>query len=72
MQIVRRNEMREKLRRGLIMPLLVAVLAFGVFVRSPGSENVRAVQILPLIGVGIGLGVALAHLRILLAMKSEK
>jgi len=64
--------MREKLRRGLIMPLLVAVLAFGAFIRSPGSENVRVVHILSLIGVGMGLGVALAHVKILLGMRSEK
>jgi hypothetical protein len=62
--------MREKLRRGMILPLLVSVLAFGAFLRSPGSENVRAVQILALIGVGMGLGVALAHFKILMGMKS--
>jgi hypothetical protein len=33
---------------------------------------VRAVQMLALIAVGMGLGVALAHIKILLGMKSEK
>jgi len=64
--------MKDQLRRGLIVPLLVAVLAFGAFLRMPGSENVRAVQILSLIGVGMGLGVALAHIKILLGMKSDQ
>jgi hypothetical protein len=64
--------MREKLRRGLIIPLLVAVLGFGAFIRSPGSENVRTVQMLALIAVGMGLGVALAHIKILLGMKSDQ
>ena len=64
--------MKDKLRRGLIMPLLVSVLAFGAFLRSPGSENVRAVQMLSLIGAGMGLGVALAHIKILLGMKSDQ
>jgi hypothetical protein len=52
--------------------LLAAVIAFGAFIRIPGSENVRAVQILALIGVGMGLGVALAHVKILLGMRSSK
>ena len=64
--------MKDQLRRGLIVPLLVAVLAFGAFLRMPGSENVRAVQILSLIGVGMGLGVARAHIKILLGMKSDQ
>jgi hypothetical protein len=38
----------------------------------PGSENVRAVQMLALIAVGMGLGVALAHIKILLGMKSDQ
>lgn len=64
--------MKDKLRRGLIVPLLVSILGFGAFLRAPGSENVRAVQILSLLATGMGLGVALAHIRILLAIKSDK
>ena len=63
---------KKELRRGLVAPLLVSVLAFGAFLRMPGSENVRAVQMLALLGSGMGLGVALAHLRVLLAMGSGK
>ena len=59
---------KKELRRGLVAPLLVSVLAFGAFLRMPGSENVRAVQMLALLGSGMGLGVALAHLRVLLAL----
>jgi hypothetical protein len=64
--------MKDKLRRGLIMPLFAAALGFTAFLRIPGSENVRAVQMLALIAVGLGLGVALAHIRILLGMKSDQ
>jgi hypothetical protein len=63
---------KKELRRGLIAPLLVFVLGFGAFLRMPGSENVRAVQMLPLLGAGMGLGVALAHIRVLLGMGSQK
>ncbi|HSS99169.1 MAG TPA: hypothetical protein VLK33_19175 [Terriglobales bacterium] len=64
--------MKEKLRRGMLMPLLASVLALGAFLRIPGSENVRVVQMLALIAIGMGLGVALAHIRILLGMKSDQ
>jgi len=63
---------RNELRRGLVTPLLVFGLAFGAFFRMPGSENVRAVQMVALLGAGMGLGVALAYLRVLLAMRSGK
>ncbi len=64
--------MKIGLRRGLVIPLLVSLLGFGVFLRSPGSENVRAVQILALICVGMGIGVAVAYIRILLGMRAVK
>lgn len=63
--------MRDQLWKSMFLPLFVAALGFGAFVRIPGSENVRGVQMLALIAVGMGLGVALAHLRILLGMKSK-
>ncbi len=62
---------RAQVRRGLVVPLVVALLGFLTFWRTPGAENVRAVQVLSLIAVGLGLGVALAHLKILLGMKKE-
>jgi hypothetical protein len=64
--------MQRELRRGLIVPLLVAVFGFFVFLRTPGAENVRIVQILSLVATGLGLGVALAHLKILMGMRSPK
>lgn len=63
---------RKELRKQLIAPLLVSVLGFGAFLRMPGAENVRAVQMLTLLGSGIGLGVALAHAIMLLGMGSRK
>jgi len=64
--------MKEKLRRGMFMPLVASALGLIAFFRMPGSENVRAVQMLSLIAVGMGLGVALAHIKILLGMKSDQ
>lgn len=64
--------MRKQLLRGLFLPLFVALLGFGAFLRTGGAENVRAVQMLALIATGMGIGVALAHVRILLAMKSRE
>ncbi|HUM04845.1 MAG TPA: hypothetical protein VLT90_05250 [Terriglobales bacterium] len=52
--------------RLFFLPLFAAVLAFSAFVRSHGSESVRAVQIVSLIATGMGLGVALAHFKLLL------
>lgn len=58
--------------RLFFLPLFAAALAFSAFVRSQGSESVRAVQIMSLIGTGMGLGVALAHLKFLLEARSRK
>jgi hypothetical protein len=63
---------KKELRRGLVAPLLVSLLGFGAFLRMPGSENVRAVHIVALLGCGMGLGVALAFMRVLLGMGSGK
>ena len=43
--------MKEKLRRGMFMPLVASALGLIAFFRMPGSENVRAVQMLALIAV---------------------
>jgi hypothetical protein len=64
--------MREKLRRGLIIPLFVSILSFYSFLRMPGSEHVRNVQIVALLACGMGLGVALAQIKILLGMRSKE
>lgn len=59
---------KKEFRKGLVTPLLVFVLGLGAFLRIPGSENVRAVQIVALLGSGMGLGVALAYVRVLVGM----
>jgi len=46
------------------MPLLLAALGFFAFLRMPGAENVRAVQIVILMSIGMCVGVALARLLI--------
>jgi len=63
---------RNELRKGLIAPFLVFLLGFGAFLRTPGSENVRAWQVVALLASGMGLGMALAHIRVLVGMGSRK
>ena len=58
--------------RLFVMPLFAAILGFGAFLRSDGSESVRAVQIVSLIATGMGLGVALAHFKFLLDARGRK
>ena len=58
-------------KRRVLLPFFFGLLAFFAFLRTAGSENVRAVQILALIATGMCLGVALAHLRFLLRAKSQ-
>lgn len=58
--------------RLFLFPLLAAILGFSAFVRSDGSESVRAVQIVSLIATGMGLGVALAHLKFALDARTKK
>jgi hypothetical protein len=58
--------------RLFVMPLFAAFLGFAAFLRIGGAENVRAVQMLALIATGMGLGVALANLKFLLAARTQK
>ena len=58
-------------RRALLLPLVAAALAYGAFVRMPGSENVRGAQMLALLACGMGLGIALAHLKLALSTKPK-
>jgi hypothetical protein len=59
-------------KRLFFLPLLAAALAFFAFLRSAGSDHVRMVQILALIATGMGLGVALAHLKLMLSVRSQR
>jgi hypothetical protein len=58
-------------KRLVFLPLLLAAFGFSAFVRSTGSDHVRAVQILALIATGMCLGVALANLRALFGAKLQ-
>jgi len=55
----------------LLLPLVAAALAYGAYLRMPGTENVRVAQMLALIACGMGLGIALAHLKLALSAKSK-
>ena len=59
------------LRRALLLPLVAAALAYGAYVRMPGAENVRAGQMIALIACGMGLGIALAHLKLAISAKPK-
>lgn len=58
--------------RAFVLPLLAALLGFGAFLNSSGAENVRTVQILALVASGMGLGVALAHLKLMISVRAGK
>jgi len=58
--------------RLFFLPLFASVLGFSAFLRTAGAESVRAVQIVALITTGMGLGVALAHLKLLLDARSKE
>lgn len=58
--------------RLFFFPLFAAVLGFAAFLRSDGSESVRTVQIVSLIATGMGLGVALAHLKFALDARAKR
>jgi hypothetical protein len=58
--------------RSLFLPLFVAFLGFSAFLRTTGSENVRAVQIVALLAAGMGLGVALASLKTWIRLRAEQ
>ncbi|HUK24113.1 MAG TPA: hypothetical protein VLV49_06000 [Terriglobales bacterium] len=61
--------MEERLRRSMVGGLLAVVLGFGAFLRTPGAEHVRAVQIVALLAAGMGLGVALANFLMLVRLR---
>jgi hypothetical protein len=57
--------------RAFILPLFASFLAFYAFLRTSGAEHVRAVQMLALIAVGMGMGVALAHIKLIINTRSR-
>jgi hypothetical protein len=59
-------------KRLFLLPLFASVLAFSAFLRSTGAESVRAVHVVSLIATGMGLGIALAHLKFILDLRSQK
>jgi hypothetical protein len=59
-------------KRFVFFPLLLAFMGFLTFLRTAGSDHVRAVQIVALIATGMCLGVALAHLGVLFGAKSQR
>ena len=59
-------------KRLFFLPLFASALAFSSFLRTTGAENVRTVQMVALIATGMGLGVALAHVKFILNARSQK
>lgn len=59
-------------KRLFFLPLFTSALGFAAFLRTEGADSVRAVQIVSLIATGMGLGVALAHLKLLLSARAQK
>jgi hypothetical protein len=59
-------------KRLFVMPLFASLLGFFAFLRTDGADAVRAVQIVSLIATGMGLGVALAHLKFVLSASSKQ
>jgi uncharacterized membrane protein YwzB len=58
-------------KRLVFLPVFTAALSFSAFLRSNGSNQVKTVQILTLIGVGMCLGVALSNLLVNFSAKSK-
>lgn len=58
--------------RLFVLPLFASLLGFSAFLRTGGAETVRTVQIVSLVAVGMGLGVALANLKFLLSSGSQR
>ena len=56
--------MDHSVKRRIAVLLAMAAIAFTFFERTPGSETVRAVQILLLFVSGVSAGVALTLFRI--------
>lgn len=52
---------KQKLFRTFALPLLAIIFAWTSFIKINGSENVRTIYIVTLIGVGIGIGVLLRN-----------
>ncbi len=58
-------------KRFVFFPLFIAAVSFSVFLRSNGSDQVRAVQMVMLIAIGICLGIGLANSLVLFNPKSK-
>ncbi|MFI5114710.1 MAG: hypothetical protein ACHP7J_06150 [Terriglobales bacterium] len=59
-------------KRLFFFPLFASALGFSAFLRTADAEHVRTVQIVALIATGMGLGVALAHLKFVLDTRFQR
>ena len=48
--------------RAFIIPLFVIMLAVGNYTRLTGTENIRAIHIVTLLTIGMGLGILLGNI----------
>ncbi|MEO5984238.1 MAG: hypothetical protein ABIP80_01965 [Ferruginibacter sp.] len=54
--------MQKDIRRGIIIPAFLIMLMVLNFTRIKHSENVRAIHVVTLLGMGFALGVLLMNL----------
>ena len=58
-------------KRAAILSLIVIFITIFNFTRIPGSECIRAIHVVTLIALGLGLGVLLASVMLLLKGKDQ-
>ena len=57
--------------RAFIIPILVIVLTIGNYSRLKGTENIRAIHIVSLIAIGMGIGLLLGNVIAYLRKKRQ-
>lgn len=58
-----KNIMKSKNKvRFFLLPIIVIIIAFGNYTRLTGTENIRAIHIVTLITLGMGIGILLQNI----------